>query len=180
METIGGIYRWQRGTAKNQIYLQTEQLRKGNRVPGRPGIARGILRSEVIYGLAEEGGGGFRVQGATDLAGVYWNADFILLQESYPFPNLSPLTNTQGGAYQYSIRGDKLFTSEKRLNFGYSHSANNLDGSAERARRSQSLQFNMTGVFAPDFGWLLGYNGGIVDYYGRSEQHLLRMGSTRE
>lgn len=178
METIGGIYRWQRGTARNQVYyLQTED--SSAKVIGfldDRAFARGILRSEVIYGLAEEGGGGFRVQGATDLAGVYWNADFILLQESYPFPNLSPLTNTQGGAYQYSIRGDKLFTSEKRLNFGYSHSANNLDGSAERARRSQSLQFNMTGLFAPGFGWLLGYNGGIVDYYGRSEQHLLRMG----
>lgn len=182
METSGGIYRWQTGTNKNQVYyLQMENNTtkvvgfRDDRV-----LAQGILRSELIYGLAEKGGGGIRIQGATMLAGVFWDADCILLQESYPLPSLSPLSSTQGGAYQYTIRGDKLFLNEKRVNFGYSHSANNMDGSAERTRRSQSLQVNFSGIFLPDFGWLMGYQGGKREDYGKSEQHMIRMGIHRK
>ncbi len=181
METTGGIYRWQRGTARNQAYFLQAEDRSAGRVKiigfqDDRVFTRGILRSEIMYGVAKKGGGGLRVQGATELAGVFWSADCILLQASWPLPNLSPLHSPQGGAYQYSIRGDKLFTNEKRLNFSYSHSANNMDGSAERTRRRQSLQMNATGIFAPDFGWLLGYQGGRREEYSKSEQHIIKMG----
>lgn len=177
METTGGIYRWQRGTTRNQVYLlHTEDNSTVVGFQDDRVYPQGILRSEIIYGLAEKEGGGFRVQGAAELAGVFWDADCILLQESYPFPGLSPLPSTQGGAYQYTIRGNKIFANEKRLNFGYSHSANNMNGSAPRTRRRESLQLNVTGIFVPDFGWLLGYQGGKQEEYGKSEQHMIKMG----
>ena len=133
METSGGLYRWQTGAAKNQVYylqMGNDQARIVGFLDDRV-FGQGILRSDLIYGLAEEGGGGFRVQGATELAGVFWDADCIFLQESYPLASLSPLPSTQGGVYQYALRGDKLFLSQKRVSFGYIYSANNLDGSVE-------------------------------------------------
>ncbi|HHT48228.1 MAG TPA: hypothetical protein GXZ98_02910, partial [Firmicutes bacterium] len=178
METSGGIYRWQRGTTKNQIYylqMGNDQARVVGFLDDRV-FGQGLLRSELIYGLAEKGGGGFRLQGATELAGVFWDADCILLQESYPLPGLSPLPSTQGGAYQYALRGDKLFANQQRVNFGYTYSANNLNGSAPRTRRTQSWQLNFSGAFAPDFGWLIGYQKGKREEYGRSEQHLYKIG----
>ena len=177
-ETSGGIYRWQRGTTKNQIYyiqMGNDQNKivgfQDNRVLGQ-----GIIRSELIYGLAEEGGGGFRVQGATEFAGVFWDADCIFLQNSYPLASLSPLPSNQGGAYQYAIRGDKVFLNQNRVSFGYTSSANNLDGRAEKTRRTQSWQMNISGNFAPDFGWLLGYQTVKREAYGEAEQHLIGVG----
>ncbi len=177
MDTMGGIYRWQTGPARNQVYyiqLGNNQARivgvQDDRVMGR-----GILRTEFIYGRAEKSGGGFRLRGATELAGVFWDADCIILQDSYPLPSLSPLPNTKGGAYQYALSGNKLFGNQQ-LNFGYTYSGNNLNGKAERTRRAQSWQLNLTGNFAPDFGWLFGYQGGRREEYSKSEQHLFKMG----
>ncbi len=178
METSGGLYRWQTGAAKNQVYylqMGNDQARIVGFLDDRV-FGQGILRSELIYGLAEEGGGGFRVQGATELAGVFWDADCIFLQESYPLASLSPLPSTQGGVYQYALRGDKLFLSQKRVSFGYIYSANNLDGSVEKTRRTQSWQLNLSGNFTPDFGWLLGYQAGKREEYDKSQQHLFKMG----
>ena len=178
METSGGIFRWQRATGKNQIYyiqMGGDQAKivgfQDDRVLGR-----GVLRSELIYGLAEEGGGGFRVQGATELAGIFWDADCIFLQESYPLPSLSSLPSTRGGAYQYGIRADKIFRNQNRVNIGYTSAANNLDGRAEITRRAQSWQVNFSGTFAPSFGWQLGYQAGKREEYDKAEQHLLKMG----
>lgn len=178
METSGGIFRWQRATGNNQIYyiqMGEDQAKivgfQDDRVLGR-----GVLRSELIYGLAEEGGGGFRVQGATELAGIFLDADCIFLQESYPLPSLSPLTSTRGSAYQYGLRADKIFRNRNRVNLGYTSAANNLNGRAEITRRAQSWQVNFSGTFAPGFGWQLGYQAGKREEYDKAEQHLLKMG----
>lgn len=178
IETSGGIYHWQTGAAKNQVYYLQMGKNQAKIVGFQDDrvLGQGILRSELIYGLGEKSGGGFRLQGATEAAGVFLDADCILLQESYPLPSLSPLPDTKGGAYQYALRGDKLFSNQKRVNFGYTYAANNLDGRAERTRQTQSWQLNLTGSFAPDLGWQFGYQAGKREEYGKAEQHLLKMG----
>lgn len=179
METTGGIYRWHKGASKNQIYLL--QLGKnGIKVVGlrdERAFQHGILHTELIYGYGrgEEAGAGIRVQGATTIANIFWDADVILLQDSYPVASLSPLSSVQGGAYQYALRGSKLLPREKRLDLRYSHFADNLNGSRAQANKSQSLQVGLSGLFTPDCGWYLGYQGSRRESYSRSQQHTITL-----
>ena len=186
METTGGIYAWQTGANKMQVYLMQMDSANSSRILGFQGdrvFEQGILGYELIYGQAEaaDSGGGIRIRGGTSFADTYWDIDLILLQDSYPLRASSPLPSTQGSAYQYTISGDKLLQNQKRINFAYSHLEDSLDGSEEDAQRDQSLQLNLTGFFTPDLGWLLGYQGGESQQsYGISEQQIIKLGINRK
>ncbi|HCT35709.1 MAG TPA: hypothetical protein DF292_01575 [Firmicutes bacterium] len=178
MSTLGATYSWQTEKVKNQFYLLQVGDNKTKVLGAQYDFAlkQGMLRSEFIYGFGEQRGGAFRIQGATALGGIFWDADLMMLQASYPLISMSPLAAVEGGGYQYAIRGDKLFANGDRLNFSYSGLADNLDGSAEVTRRSQSLQANYTGQLAYGFSWNTGYQGRKADNYNSSQQHTFRIG----
>lgn len=185
IEATGGLYSWQTERRLSQVYLLQMESGRTIRVVGFQddrGFNQGIFRYELVYAQAEEedSGWGFCALGGTTFAGVFWDADFVLLQNSYPLFALSPVSSAQGGAYRYTVRGDKLLERQKRISISYAYAADNLDGRAEKTQSNQSLQATLTGNFATDFGWLVGYQGGRRQGYTRTEQQIIKLGINRK
>ncbi len=181
-DIFGATYRWSSTNSKNYVYAL--QLGKSKtRVLGLLDeriFRNGILRTEVAYGMGKTQGDGLKIQGATTFLGIAWDADLTYLQEDYPLLHLAPLSSAEGGAYRMAINATKPLALGPRLNLGFVQTANNVDGSRERTRQSQSVQLGLTGQFAPDFTWQAGCQGARQVEESTVIQHFLRLGAQRK
>ncbi len=178
LDTLGAVYGWQNRGSQIEGYTLGLKARTG--MTGAFGLRynqvfpAGILQSEVLYALGDTGGGGIRLQGASEFASFFWNGDFIFIQDSNPLASLTPLSNNEGGVYRYAINCDKMIFTDTQINLGYSQMTNNVSGKAARTTKNKSWQAGLSGFFKPDFSWQLGYSGGKRESTTISLQHVFR------
>lgn len=177
-DTLGVTYRWSSAKSKNYVYaLQLGDSK--TRVLGLRDervFQNGLLQTELVYGMGVTKGGGLKLQGATTFLGASWDADLTYLQETYPLLHLSPLTSAEGGAYRLAINATKTLSLGPRLNLGLVQTTNNVDGTRDRTRQSQSIQLGMSGQFLPDFTWQASYQGARQKDAREVIQHAVRLG----
>lgn len=184
LDSTGFVCQWQTQASEIQAFLlqlhQTNQYTVLGLRDDRL-FNQGILRYELIYGLEDEGdnGIGVNLESGFNFAGIYWDANIIFVQDSYPLLSTTPLSSTDGGAYQYTIRGNWLWQPQKQINFTYAHLQDNLNHSQEYTQNSGSFSVDYTNEFEPDYKLLFGYQNGLKEGFTKSSQQMVKLGIDR-